>query len=94
MPRDKTLAKLYKGNPCIICKNPGEGDHILAYKGHGNLDVPENIWPLCRWHHIQKHSMGLSRFAEKYKLEDELINRGYWFCSIQRKWKLDFNGHD
>lgn len=80
--RNKVLAEKFRGQPCLICSHPGEGDHIKNYAGNPDRDVEFNIWTLCRGHHIEKGSMGLTRFVEKYRLWDALEERGFYWDVI------------
>lgn len=77
--RDKKLAARFRGSPCIICGAPGNGDHILNYKGWKSRDVEKNMWSLCFSHHREKTDFewGLYGFATKYNLFDELESRGF-----------------
>jgi hypothetical protein len=86
--RNKQLAEKFRGLPCIVCFRSGEGDHILNYAGDPDKDVEENIWCLCRAHHIEKGTIGLGAFVLAYNLKDELLSRGYWFDGF--KWRKHF----
>lgn len=84
--RNRTLAKQFKGYPCTICGMPGEGDHILNFKGNPDRDVERNMWTLCRAHHVEK-GWGLYKFVKKHHLEVELEKRGFFL--YQGRWRLD-----
>jgi len=85
MARNKELAKSHRGKPCIVCGDPGEGDHIKNYAGNPDNDVPVNVWTLCRFHHIEK-GWSLNDFVVNYKLEGELQSRGFEFSDLSNKW--------
>jgi 5-methylcytosine-specific restriction endonuclease McrA len=56
-----------KQMPCLIChKTPSDPDHITT-RGAGGGDTENNIWPLCRTHHNERHAIGIARMATKYK---------------------------
>lgn len=86
--RNKEIAKANR-KPCIVCGRPGEGDHIKPFKGWACMDIPENVWPLCREHHTEKGT-GLNRFVKKYKLESELIARGFEWDDFYDGWLRKF----
>lgn len=84
--RNKSLAEKFRGLPCIICKNPGEGDHIKNYKGNPKFDVEFNIWALCRFHHIEK-GYSLNDFIKKYSLQCEMEERGFYWDATHEKYR-------
>ena len=87
--RNKQLAEKFRQMNCIVCfRKPSEGDHIKNFSGDSEKDIEENIWPLCRSCHIEKHSRGLKAFVEKHNLTEELLNRGFWFDG--EKWRKHF----
>lgn len=42
-----------------------DADHITT-RGAGGGDEWDNVWPLCRKHHQERHFHGLRHMAEKY----------------------------
>lgn len=66
---DLKNVKEVKAMPCLVCKTPGPNDcdHIRT-RGAGGGDEVTNLWPLCRYHHVERHSMGLKSFVERHKL--------------------------
>ena len=72
------LKKLPPCPPCWICGNPNsEWDHLQT-RGSGGSDEPTNLQPLCRWpHHVERHSMSLKDFAQKYNLPISWEKTGY-----------------
>lgn len=64
--RDQYLLDFVKTLPCIIClKIPSDPDHVTT-RGAGGGDTANNVWPLCREHHNERHNKGLSYMIEKY----------------------------
>jgi len=60
--------KLPKCLPCWICGfYEAEWDHITSV-GAGGSDEPQNLQPLCRNHHIERHRIGIKSFVNKYDL--------------------------
>lgn len=59
--------KLSKHPLCWICGNIGEWDHLRS-RGAGGGNEPENIQPLCRPHHQERHFIGIQTFKMKYNL--------------------------
>lgn len=88
--RNKTLAESFKGKPCVICSAPGEGDHIKHYAGDSRKDIEDNMWALCRNHHVKKHSMGLTTFVKSYGLDEEMTRRGFEFDAFYGGWLKKF----
>jgi len=86
--RNKKLAENFRGSPCIVCgsRNGSSGDHILTFGSRPDLDIGNNIWPLCFKHHEEK-GRGLTAFVERYSLAHELKGRGYWFDHVSNKWR-------
>ena len=73
---------------CLINKNCfGRLDpHHLKTRGSGGDDSQTNVMPLCRLHHTELHKIGLSSFVEKYGLQNEMRNRG--FFNALGQWRL------
>ena len=86
--RDKKLAKSYRGAPCLICGSTETtvGDHIFTFGSRPDLDTKKGTWPLCYIHHQEKER-SLKDFVFKYKLEDEMLERGFFVCPLTRKWR-------
>lgn len=87
--RDKELAMSHRGKPCIVCGSTlgSCGDHILTFGSRPELDKPFNMWTLCfKCHHI-KGNIGLGPFVRKHKLENELLERGFYRCPFDGKWR-------
>ena len=90
MARNKELAKKFKGQKCIVCNQPGEGDHIKHFAGDSRKDVEDNIWCLCREHHVLKHTIGLNSFVRRYGLQEELLRRGFEWDDFYDGWMKKF----
>lgn len=65
--RDRALLAEVRGSPCCVagCRRRSDPAHIIPVSRGGD-DVPENIMPLCRIHHIEQHSIGWQRFREQH----------------------------
>ena len=66
-PRDPGLVDWIRGQPCLVpkCGLPGEPCHVRTKRNHGD---PENVVPLCRWHHREQHERGVKDFSYRYGL--------------------------
>lgn len=60
--------------PCIACLVTGrrqesrtQADHIKT-RGAGGKEVG-NLWPLCAYHHDERHRLGLTSFEAMYHLD-------------------------
>lgn len=86
--RNKELAKSFQGEPCVVCRGHGEGDHILPFKRIPSRDQEWNMWALCRPHHIEKglHQKGLYGFVSDYGLFKELEDRGFFLLDNNKFW--------
>lgn len=66
---DRELLDSVSELPCLVCKKagPSDPDHIKT-RGAGGGDTKSNVWPLCRQHHTERHTIGLNRFMLKYSI--------------------------
>jgi hypothetical protein len=56
--QDPELLATFRTFPCLSCgTKPSEAHHITT-RGAGGDDVPENLMPLCTYHHQQWHQKG------------------------------------
>jgi 5-methylcytosine-specific restriction endonuclease McrA len=64
--KNQELIDFIKTLPCLICyMRPSDPDHITT-RGAGGHDLADNLWPLCRKHHNERHSKGLGFMIKKY----------------------------
>lgn len=75
--KNQDFLNFIKTLPCLVCRAvPSDPDHITT-RGAGGGDYPENVWPLCRAHHNERHAIGIKSLVEKYpSLEDWLRRAG------------------
>jgi len=72
--RDEALKAEVRAQGCVVdnCDciqgRYNDPDHVKT-KGSGGDDVPENLMPLCRFHHVEKGTIGVKTFIKKYGLE-------------------------
>jgi hypothetical protein len=86
-----TLRKRLKSFPCIVCGKNGPSDvHHHREKGMGagfQLDIIENLSPVCHEHHMMKHSSP-DQFRREWglKMYEYLDNfkDGYTLSDIER----------
>ena len=89
----KEFLSYVRSNPCLVCGAvPVDADHLKA-RGMGGIGVKGRTHtgtlqdfsciPLCRLHHTERHSLSLTDFQTKYKVnlwkEAFLLLRG-WFA--------------
>lgn len=73
--KDRRLLDEIKKQPCIICgQRPSDPDHVVT-RGAGGEDSERNVWPLCRRHHTERHTLGLRRLAHKYSAAMEALQK-------------------
>lgn len=64
--KNNNLLNKIRKMDCLACGiSPCDPHHITTVKSGGN-DVPNNIQPLCRLHHVEAHQIGMKAFANKY----------------------------
>ena len=91
LKRNKELAKKYSEMPCCICgsRKMVSGHHVISFKSRPDLDIDENIIPLCFKHHREIHDNGRNTFINKYAIQDMLFNRGFEFDTFTERWFLN-----
>lgn len=62
------------------------GHHVISFGSRPDLDIAENMMPLCPQHHSEVHNMGTTRFVGKYGLRFYLIKKGFYFD--EGKWRI------
>jgi len=76
-----------RGCTCLVCfASSPDPDHLEAIGMGGNRKkaTPKHFSaiPLCRTHHTERHSLGIPRFEDKYKInlwkEAFRLLRGYY----------------
>lgn len=75
---DKDLMKQFRYRNCVACgTTPCEGDHIFS-RGAGGPDEEFNLWPVCRHHHSERHSLGIKTFIQKYPITKLILKIKGW----------------
>jgi len=65
---------------CVVCGESAEIHHILTRASHPeSKDCEWNHLELCRGHHSKIHAIGRTSFVKKYGLEQEMLDRGFFF---------------
>lgn len=86
--RSKAFLASIRELACIACgkSGPSDPDHI-ATRGSGGKDTVENLWPLCRAHHRERHDHGLLHMSQKYSSCDAFLRlNGWMYDSFFNKW--------
>lgn len=80
--------------PCLICGGVGEVHHLLTRKAWPEYrDSEFNLVPMCRKHHSEVHSYGMTKMGTKYPLfEVALKHRGWFYSEEEKKWKAPVFG--
>lgn len=93
--RDKKFQASYAGKPCHVC---GEEEttvcaHLLTVGSRPDLATnPKNCMALCYAHHQMQES-NLSAFVWEYRLEDEMLERGFYLRVDEdgrKKWDFPY----
>ena len=54
--KDKGLRRAVAERPCLLCGAvPSDPHHHPLRRSHGGTDAPDNLVPLCRFHHMAFH---------------------------------------
>lgn len=84
----KLLARVREGR-CVVCGVRGSDPDHIQTRGAGGGDTEDNLVPLCRKHHIQRHARGWSRFVELHPfLVDVLLEKGWTIREVLGRKKL------
>lgn len=76
---EATLLEFIRGSPCIACGAPPRSDvsHIRS-RGAGGPNVPWNMIPFCRLHHVQQHQVGWNILMRCYpRVRARLLELGW-----------------
>lgn len=85
--KDRDLLDTYHTKRCIICGRQGCDPCHLKSKGSGGQDESWNVFPACRVHHSESHSIGITSFSEKYvQFRNWLLANGWEYDENRRKW--------
>ena len=64
---------------CAICGQPADLHHVdaigMGYNRNTKPQLGNRVLPLCRTHHTEFHTIGLSMFMERYHLEPVELDR-------------------
>jgi hypothetical protein len=64
--KDPQLLAAFRTFPCLACGvQPSEAHHITT-RGAGGDDVPQNLMPLCTYHHHEWHLRGPAVMVSSY----------------------------
>lgn len=81
---DLIFLQSIREKPCLVCgKRPSDPDHMSSV-GAGGDDDQNNVWPLCRQHHRERHDLGIETFISKHHLEYYLRDHGWEV--VNGKW--------
>ncbi len=66
--KDRKLLDSVIEQSCVVCgrSGPSDPDHIRS-KGAGGSDTANNVWPLCREHHVLRHLKGLGYMVRSFQ---------------------------
>lgn len=54
--KDKAVRRAVAEKPCLLCGAvPSDPHHFPVRRSHGGTDTPDNMIPLCRYHHMRFH---------------------------------------
>lgn len=87
---DRAYLDYIKTLPCVICgRRPTDPSHIRTRKSGGS-DLPHNVFPKCRKHHVEFGQIGNTRFLEKYpEFAIRLKNVGWILLSTGKLFHED-----
>lgn len=86
--RNKKLAEEFAKKPCAVCGSTYmvSGHHLITFKSRPDLDIKENLMPLCFTHHREIHDKGLNQFVVEHSLQMNMFGRGFGYSQLYGKW--------
>ena len=76
---DRALLDTYHDKPCVVCGLPGSDPcHVKSVGAHGD-DLPWNVMPACRRHHVEQHQYGWKTMAEDHPAVAFWLQENGWF---------------
>ncbi len=71
---------------CVVCLKPGADLHHIKTRKSGGPDESWNLLPICHAKHVEAHSIGLIKLADRYPaIKAWLLDNG-WLIE-QGKWR-------
>ena len=64
--KDANYLSYVRGMRCLVCGDTNTDPHHLISRGSFGSDY--TAIPLCREHHTELHSSGITKFEEKYSI--------------------------
>lgn len=68
--RDEELRQRCRDGVCVInnseCGGPTDPEHLSTW-GSWHGDTEDNLYPICRVHHVEKGKVGVGKMVQKYK---------------------------
>ncbi len=88
MKRDQALAEKYRNMNCQVCGSAKLvcGHHLISWGSSPELDRDFNLIALCLDHHQLIHTIGLTAFVYRFKLQAFMQHRGFEYNHISNKW--------
>lgn len=63
---DHDLLAKVRAQHCLVCgTTPSDPDHVTT-RGAGGGDLRDNLMPLCRRHHEERHRKGIASLVNLY----------------------------
>lgn len=73
---------------CVVCSRVGAVAHHVKSKGSGGPDESWNLMNLDNIHHTEVHTIGLTKFSEKYaSVKRWLLANDWEFNENKNKWE-------
>lgn len=74
---------------CRYVERETDLDHIRT-RGAGGGDDHWNLMPLCRFHHSERHQIGVNAMAKKYPRYRRWLQRNGWKIDFaDGKWRQE-----
>ncbi len=84
--QNRALLNTYHSRPCSVCfRVPSDPCHIRS-KGAGGHDLPFNLIPMCREHHVEQHKVGWDTMRRRYFTVDLFLKENGWEKLNGRLW--------
>lgn len=80
---DRDAQEEVRNGPCVVCgKTPSDPNHVRSV-GSGGGDERSNLMPLCRFHHCEWHTLGVTEMCIKYREIIQWLRDWGWEFKIE-----------
>lgn len=89
---DRALLDTYHAMACLACGVRGSDPCHIRTVARGGPDLPWNVIPLCRKHHVEQHKFGFDHMRRKYPQVNFKLTETGWVKLNGRLWHPGLEG--